>query len=174
MKLNLGCGNDRREGYVNVDCAKLPGVHKICDLNALPLPFESDSCEEILCKDVLEHLESFPAIMYDLHRILKKGGVLKIVVPHFSSGDAYSDPTHRNFFAAKTFGFFVSGHERCYYGDSAFSQLRKLRITFAIGGHSIPPLEWIFNFNGKMQVLYDYTFLSRLFPAAGICAELVK
>ena len=32
-RLNLGCGNDIREGYVNIDSRKLPGVDKVLDLN---------------------------------------------------------------------------------------------------------------------------------------------
>ena len=38
IKLHLGCGTDIRAGWVNLDCAKLPGVDIVHDLNVLPLP----------------------------------------------------------------------------------------------------------------------------------------
>lgn len=40
MKLNLGCGNDIREGWVNLDINKKEGVNVVHDLNEVPLPFE--------------------------------------------------------------------------------------------------------------------------------------
>ena len=38
-KLNLGCGNDIRQGYINLDVAELDGVDVVWDVNKLPLPF---------------------------------------------------------------------------------------------------------------------------------------
>jgi len=36
-KLNLGCGNDIKKDYVNLDIAKLQGVNVVWDVNKLPL-----------------------------------------------------------------------------------------------------------------------------------------
>ena len=73
MKLNLGCGNDIREGYVNVDFRKThPSVLQV-DLSKFPWPFENDSVDEILMLDFLEH---FPyaqtkRVLLECHRILR-------------------------------------------------------------------------------------------------------
>lgn len=54
MKLNLGCGGDIREGWVNIDLfVDIPGVTKadICDLQLPP-----DSVDYIIAQDVIEHI----------------------------------------------------------------------------------------------------------------------
>ena len=83
-KLNLGSGKDIKQGWVNLDSAKLPGVDVVHDIEKLPLPFKDSEFDEILCQDVLEHIEYIP-ILKDIHRILKMGGKLKIRVPHFTN-----------------------------------------------------------------------------------------
>ena len=42
-----------------------------------------------------------------MHRILKKDGEVSIRVPHFTSRNNFSDPTHINRFAINTFDFFT-------------------------------------------------------------------
>jgi predicted SAM-dependent methyltransferase len=76
-KLNVGCGYDRREGYLNVD---LQGFHKpdlvgnILDLPMLP------SCyfDEILSKAVIEHFpwRDTPRALFEWNRLLRPGGVM--------------------------------------------------------------------------------------------------
>ena len=58
VKINLGCGANIMKGWINLDCAALAGVDVVHDLNVLPLPFEDECADEILCEDVLEHVES--------------------------------------------------------------------------------------------------------------------
>lgn len=85
MHLNVGCGNDVRQGYVNVDFRQThPAVMKV-DLSVLPWPFADESADEILMLDFLEH---FPYrrtkdILGECRRILKFGGTVDIQVPDF-------------------------------------------------------------------------------------------
>ncbi len=58
-KLNLGCGLNHREGYVNLDAVKLPGVDVVHDLNKMPYPFKTNQFDEIICQHLLEHLDNF-------------------------------------------------------------------------------------------------------------------
>jgi SAM-dependent methyltransferase len=88
------------------DSARLPGVDVVHDINQLPLPFQDSSFDEILCCDILEHVDLIP-VLQDCHRILANGGSMTIEVPHFSSNNNFVDPTHRNRFSVKTFRFFV-------------------------------------------------------------------
>ena len=55
MKLNLGCGNDLKEGYVNVDIVDYGG-NTIHDINKFPYPFEDNTFDEVLASHVLEPL----------------------------------------------------------------------------------------------------------------------
>src|SRR5215469_13722542 len=82
-KINFGCGTDIREGWINLDVAALPGVDIVHDLNQLPLPFDSETAEQILSLDILEHLDYIP-FLKECHRILRPGGQVHISVPHFT------------------------------------------------------------------------------------------
>ena len=80
IKLNLGCGSDIKKGYINCDKVQIPGVDKIVDLDQ-KLDFADNSVDEIILIDVLEHVGDIIKVLEELHRILKKGGALKIRVP---------------------------------------------------------------------------------------------
>ena len=179
MKINLGCGNDIRPGWVNVDCAALPGVDIVHDLNVLPLPFEDAVADEIACEDVLEHVDYVP-LLKEMHRVLKPGGTINISVPHFTSNNNYVDPTHRNRFSVKTFNFFCDGtSERelrpYYFPDLSFRGIQR-RITFTTKGPFIfnRPVQWLANRSHKCQTFYEATGLSRMFPAENLRVILAK
>lgn len=83
MKLNLGCGSDIREGYVNVDFRPVDGRVLVQDLSKFPWIFKSESADEILMLDSLEH---FPyrltqTILLECCRVLKFGGKIVLQVP---------------------------------------------------------------------------------------------
>jgi len=85
MKLNLGCGNDYRQGYVNIDIRPEVNPDMVLDLEQIPYPFDDESVEEILAFDIIEHFpfNKIRSIVNEWYRILKKGGILKIRTPDF-------------------------------------------------------------------------------------------
>lgn len=177
-RLNVGCGDDVRPGYVNLDVVPLPGVDVVHDLAELPLPFDDSRFEEIVCQDVLEHVEVVP-VLRELHRVLRAGARLRIRSPHFSSRAVYLDPTHRTAFSVDTFEFFVrQGRytQRSYYFDFHFSRVESARITF----HRYRYQPWNYlaeplaNLSAAVQAYYESTVLARLFPAANVEITLVK
>lgn len=97
MKLNLGCGYNKLDGYVNVDHDVLCKPDVVADLEER-LPFDDNSVDEIILNHVLEHLgqttKSYFAIWKELYRVLKGGGELKITVPHWNHENFHHDPTH--------------------------------------------------------------------------------
>jgi SAM-dependent methyltransferase len=173
-KLNLGCGNDIRSDYVNLDSKLLPGVNVVHDLENLPLPFENASFEFILCQDVLEHVE-YIQLLKELHRILIPGGKVQIRVPHFTSVNNFRDPTHKKMFSVFLFNMFVklTLHDRGYYFDFHFSESIERRITFRDNLFYMP-VKRIANINDWFLNFYEYSFLSRIFPADNVLVTLVK
>ena len=112
-RVNLGCGTDIRSGWVNLDSAPLPGVDVVHAIGDGPLPFADESVDEVLAKDVLEHVELIPA-MQELHRVLRPGGRLLVTVPFhgrvkaaliaFARFDEHFDPLgqHLRFYTASS------------------------------------------------------------------------
>jgi hypothetical protein len=106
LRLNLGCGNRRREGFYGVDQVELPHVDIVADLNEPLSLLPDDSVEEIYTRHTLEHVAALLPLMGELHRVVRPGGRIEIVVPHFSNPYGYSDPTHLRFFGLYSFYYF--------------------------------------------------------------------
>ncbi len=115
LKINLGCGEKRLDGYINCDVLPAVKADKHFDLDVFPYPFDSNSADEIFMDNVLEHLEDIPRVMGELHRILKAGGKLKIIVPYAKSDWAFQDPTHKHFFTEVSMNYFSEGFGYNYY-----------------------------------------------------------
>lgn len=176
-RLNLGCGHDIREGWINLDISPIEGVDVVHDINNLPLPFDNESMDYILCQDIFEHIEYIP-LLEELHRILKPGGIVEIRVPHFSSRFNFIDPTHKKMFSIQTFDFFTehAPFERSYYFPFHFEKTVYRKIAFS--------KSWVFfinflvepviNCSQRMRTFYEASFLSRLFPCANIIVRLKK
>jgi len=98
MKLNLGCGRDVREGFVNVDQYPFPGV-TVCNMDTDPLPFPDGSVESVLASHFLEHVLHFDRVMREIHRVLAPDGCLEVHVPYGLFG--LENPYHRRAFTRR-------------------------------------------------------------------------
>jgi len=117
VRLNLGCGRNPMEGFVNLDRQTLPGVDVVHDLEVLPLPFEDDTFEEIVGIDLIEHVSNALGLMEELHRIAKPDAVCTFALPYGSSDDAWEDPTHvRPYFLNSWMYFAQPTYYRADYG----------------------------------------------------------
>lgn len=105
IKLDLGCGSSKADGWVGMDIASLPGVDIVHDLLKFPWPIASESVSEVRALHVLEHIpmrcmccadqpDPLLATFDELWRILIPGGTAFIDTPHSSSVRAWQDPTH--------------------------------------------------------------------------------
>jgi len=97
-KLNLGCGEFKKDGFINLDWQEQVRPDVVHDLNVIPYPFLDNTFDLIEADHVLEHLNEPFAIMRELHRISAKGAFIIIRVPHFSRG--FSHPEHKRGFDA--------------------------------------------------------------------------
>ena len=95
-RLNIGCGEFRKEGYVNLDIRPDVGAEIIHDLQEFPYPIPDNEFDVVEADHVLEHLRDPFQVMRELHRITKHGGFVVIRTPHFSRG--FSHPEHRRGF----------------------------------------------------------------------------
>ncbi len=110
LRLSLGCGNLRMDGFKGVDFRPGPAVDIVADLTQHPWEFaEPDSVSEIRAWHVLEHLpgEELDLVMHEIHRILEPGGRLNIRVPYGIK--SLYNPHHFHAFDRRTFDAWVAG-----------------------------------------------------------------
>jgi SAM-dependent methyltransferase len=169
-RINLGCGRDVREGYLNADRLPLPGVDVVLDLEA-PLPFRDGAFDEVFSSHVLEHVERFLPLMAELHRVCAPGGRLRHFVPHLSFFGSYTDPTHRRFFGYHSFDYLADGDYN-YYTPVRFRIVsREIRFYWInnarrrVEGRAVT---WLIN---RWPLLYE-RFLCWMLPANEVYFEL--
>lgn len=122
-KLNMGCGSRVREGFVNADIVRLPGVDVVCNFARFPWPFRDNTFGEVLALDVLEHLPDTLRTMEELYRVTRGGATITIKVPHYKHSNAYKDPTHVRFFMEESFDYFGK-NEYSFYTKARFEVVR--------------------------------------------------
>lgn len=122
MNLNLGCSDDLLKDFVNVDRVRPAGfevVNKIregwehlripgaiaefqrVDL-CEPWPWPDSSVDCIRAKDIFEHLDNerwrgqrgIIFCLNEAHRVLRRGGILHLIVPCLPGVAPWVDPTH--------------------------------------------------------------------------------
>lgn len=131
-RLNVGCGRNIQEGWINLDNSDLPGIDikfdlEQCRTQRIPLP--DNSVDEFLLSHVIEHIRDAMGVMEELYRIAKPGAVCRILVPYGSSDDAWEDPTHVRPYFLGSFAYFSQPtYWRADYGYRADWQTTTLAL----------------------------------------------
>jgi hypothetical protein len=97
VKIDIGCGPNKAEGFIGLDRIAFPGVDHVLNVGVDPLPFGDGSIEEARMSHFLEHLTATERcqLLNELYRVMKPGAQCTIIVPHWASSRAYGDPTHQ-------------------------------------------------------------------------------
>ena len=174
MKLHLGCGQNKLEGYLNCDISSEVNPDKIVDLEK-KLPFRDNEVDEVLAEHVFEHVKNFLEMMHELYRICKNGARIKIKVPFYSSCEQFSDPTHVRFFTPFSFDYFDSKSKIGIYSHEVgcpqkMFEVKKVKINFSVGRSKI--LNVIFNPLINLNQRIYCKFLAGIIPASEIEFEL--
>src|SRR5215813_6256064 len=127
--LDIGCGANKVPGAIGMDINPRTAADVIHDLDNLPYPFSDDEFDEVIGRHVIEHVRDPMAVMSELHRITRNGGVVKLVAPHWTNPDFATDLTHRNHLNSYSFRNLIEGREVfTFYTETRFRQ-RKTRVT---------------------------------------------
>jgi SAM-dependent methyltransferase len=85
----------------------------------------------IYCDGIIEHLTDVVRVMEELHRIARAGARVIIITPYFSSVDAFTDPTHKHYFSARSFDYFTGDFPAYgFYSSDARFLKRSVEIKF--------------------------------------------
>lgn len=93
IRLNLGCCDNYREGYINVDKSRCFKADKYFDLED-PWPIKDTTVSWIIAHHIVEHIHNLRHFMREAHRVLTNDALLHIKAPWWSGHWAAGDPTH--------------------------------------------------------------------------------
>jgi len=115
MRLNLGCGNRKMDGWLNVDKEPAAKPDQVVDLEALPWPWPDDSADAVMLRHVLEHLgaetDLYLGIIRELYRVCRHEAEVTVTVPHPRHDQFLHDPTHVR--AVTPLGLEMFSRQRC-------------------------------------------------------------
>ena len=185
--LDLGCGEQKKVAWaIGLDRVKTAATDVVHDLDSYPWPFADDTFDVVIASHVLEHVADLMRLCEELHRVCRDGALVKVATPHFSSADAWADPTHRRAFGYRTFEFFARPQDaRAPRLQQLASRAFGLEATVA-GWYTEPRFEIVerrITFRrphrlagmaalaAQAPLLYEY-FLSGLAPARDLLVTL--
>jgi len=183
-KLNLGCGNQPKKGWINLDIIPGEFVDIVQDLNKFPYPFKANSIDYIYAEYVLEHMKDIINTLKELFRICNNKAIIEIVVPHFTHHRMFGDLTHERFFSYSSFDNFILNPNKfekdyrnvAYCEEIKFKMIYK-HICFYQKGKKqgrntkfLAIFDWIFNHHA-MPLIYE-RFFCFLIPATQLWFKL--
>jgi predicted SAM-dependent methyltransferase len=86
IKLHLGSGGKKIDGYKNIDIRYLPGVEEVANVRFLR-SYKNGTVNTIYASHVLEHFGrwEYQAVLERWYEVLEEGGILRIAIPNFES-----------------------------------------------------------------------------------------
>ena len=118
MKLNLGCGKDYIDDWVNVDFYDDTKCDVTHDLEEFPWPWENDSVAEIRIIHTLEHLGAdwkiYIKILQEMYRVCEDDAEIMVAVPSPWHWNFTADPSHVRPITADGLNLFSKEHcQKC-------------------------------------------------------------
>lgn len=115
IKLDFGCGPNKKDGFLGVDIIGFKGVDFVVDVGSAKWPWADNSVSEAHASHFLEHLtnlnDKWERVHFfnELYRVMEKGAKCTLIFPHWASNRYYGDPTHKEPFSEM--GFYYLSRE---------------------------------------------------------------
>lgn len=137
MKINIGAGNTKFDGFKNCDYSDIFNPDFQFDMEKDVWPFKDNSIDEVIANHVLEHMgEGFFHCIKELYRVCKNNAIIRIQVPHYLSENMYHDPTHRRPITPRTFVLMDKEYNKNDQGASSKLGLH-LNVDFIVINESL-------------------------------------
>ena len=153
--LDVGCGVNKRPGAIGVDRNPASRADVIADLDRFPWPFRDSSFDALYASHVIEHVADVVRTMEEFHRVVRPGGEIRIITPHYTDFSSFCDPTHRwhlNSFSLRYFGEDHGGFG--YYSQARFAEssvhVKLLSLWRLLG------FEWLINASPRLRRWWEY------------------
>jgi predicted SAM-dependent methyltransferase len=135
VRLELGCGGTKRDASaIGIDAQDLPGVDLVGDVFDALAAFPVASVDEVSSFHFFEHVEDLPGLLEAVARVVKPGGHVRVVTPHFSNPYFHSDYTHRRSFGLYTLCYLARSalfaRQVPTYGAALLFEVEDVRLGF--------------------------------------------
>ena len=130
MKINLGCGNKRKDGYVGIDRYPCDAVDILADITE-GMPLRDGSVTHVWMDNFIEHVPDIARLMTEVHRVCAPGAAITIFTPHYSSIDSWRDPTHLHHLSYFSMDHFEKA-QVAHYTGGGFEVVQR-RLSFGGG-----------------------------------------
>jgi ubiquinone/menaquinone biosynthesis C-methylase UbiE len=180
IKIELGCGNQKPEGFIGIDMFPLDGVDIVANIeNGLDF-IPDNSVDLISSRHFLEHVTNYEQLLREIFRVLKPNGIHRAIVPYFANPHYYSDYTHKQTFGIYSFDYFATTESQlkrkvpAFYNDLKFEITKRelyFRSQFMIRHFLKRIPQVVFNLSDYMKELYEESYCY-LIPCSEILFEM--
>jgi len=153
--LDVGCGINKKAGAIGIDRNPASKADVLCDLDRFPYPFRDSSFDGLQAVHVIEHVADVIRSMEEFHRLVRAGGEVTIVTPHYTDFSSFCDPTHRwhlNSFSLRFFGEDHGGFG--YYSGARFAEI-SVRVKLLALWRWLG-FEWLVNRFPRYRRFWEY------------------
>jgi SAM-dependent methyltransferase len=134
VRIDLGCGGAKREGYIGLDFVGLPGVDHVIDLTKERFPFDDHTVDEVFSAHFLEHIDSPDHVFNEIGRVCRDGARIEIWTPYAFSNEAFAYG-HEHFLTEAMWTQFCVSH-RDHFLDMLIGRWQLESFTYVIPAHT--------------------------------------
>lgn len=153
--LDVGCGLNKRPGAIGVDRNARTAADVLCDLDHFPYPFRDSVFDELYATHVIEHVSDVIRTMEEFHRLVRPGGRIFIVTPHYTDFSSFCDPTHRWHLNSFSFRYFGADHGGFGYYSAARLREKKVRVRLLALWRWLG-FEWLVNAWPRFRLFWEH------------------
>jgi cephalosporin hydroxylase len=117
VKIDIGCGQNKREGFIGIDVALGPQVDYVLDIERDQLPFEDNSVDYVFSNHTFEHITSPQNILREIVRVCRHNALVEIWTPYLKSNDAFL-LGHFSFYNESIWKHICYEYDGFYFGDA--------------------------------------------------------
>ncbi len=153
--LDVGCGIQKAPGAIGIDRNPASVADVLCDLDRIPYPFRDNSFDRLQAVHVIEHVSDVLRTIEEFHRLVRPGGRIFLVTPHYTDFSSFCDPTHRWHLNSFSFRYFGEDHGGFgFYSPARFEEI-SVRVRL-LAFWRLLGLEFLVNRSRRFRLFWEY------------------